>query len=119
MSPAKTTSREEYEMNNKLLAAVIATAFVTVSGASWAQVAAGGNTVPKYGSVEASKNKKVVNHGVGGNSAPSYPPPRRQRIGKSPSTALAAMLSRPTRRSVRTKPRTLMPFPSRLAFKSE
>ncbi len=39
-------------MNNKLLAAVIAAAFVTVSGASWAQVAAGGNTVPKYGNVE-------------------------------------------------------------------
>ena len=73
MSRAKTTSREEYEMNNKLLTAVIAAAFVSVSGASWAQVAAGGNTVPKYGSVEASKNKKVVNHGVGGNSAPSYP----------------------------------------------
>jgi hypothetical protein len=73
MSPAKTTSREEYEMNNKLLTAVIAAAFVTVSGASWAQVAVGGNTVPKYGNVEVSKNKKVVNHGVGGNSAPSYP----------------------------------------------
>ena len=59
-------------MNFKLLTAVIAAAFVTVSGASWAQVAAGGNTVPKYGNVEASKNRKVVNHGVGGNSAPSY-----------------------------------------------
>ena len=59
-------------MNNKLLTAAIAAAFVTVSGASWAQVAAGGNTVPKYGNVEASKNRKVVNHGVGGNSAPSY-----------------------------------------------
>jgi hypothetical protein len=59
-------------MNNKLLAAVIAAAFVTVSGAAWAQVAAGGNTVPKYGNVETSKNKKIVNHGVGGNSAPSY-----------------------------------------------
>ena len=64
-------------MNFKLLTAVIAAAFVTVSGASWAQVAAGGNTVPKYGSVEASKNKKVVNHGVGGNSAPSYPANRK------------------------------------------
>jgi hypothetical protein len=59
-------------MNNKLMAAVIAATFVTVSGASWAQVAAGGNSVPKYGNVEASKNKKVVNHGVGGNSAPNY-----------------------------------------------
>ena len=59
-------------MNHKLLTAVIAAAFVTVNAASWAQVAAGGNTVPKYGNVEASKNKKVVNHGVGGNSAPTY-----------------------------------------------
>jgi hypothetical protein len=59
-------------MNNKLLTAAIAAAFVTVSAASWAQVAAGGNSVPKYGNVEASKNKKVVNHGVGGNSAPTY-----------------------------------------------
>ena len=59
-------------MNNKLLTAAIAAAIVTVSAASWAQVAAGGNTVPKYGTVEASKNKKVVNHGVGGNSAPTY-----------------------------------------------
>ena len=59
-------------MNNKLLTAAIAAAIVTVSAASWAQVAAGGNSVPKYGNVEASKNKKVVNHGVGGNSAPTY-----------------------------------------------
>ena len=44
-------------MNFKLLTAVIAAAFVTVSGASWAQVAAGGNTVPKYGNVEASKKR--------------------------------------------------------------
>ena len=53
-------------MNNKLLTAVIAATFVTVSGASWAQFG------PSYGKVEASKNRKVVNHGVGGNSAPSY-----------------------------------------------
>ena len=59
-------------MNNKLLTAAIAAAFVTMSAASWAQVAAGGNSVPKYGAVEVSKNKKVVNHGVGGNSAPTY-----------------------------------------------
>jgi hypothetical protein len=59
-------------MNNKLLAAVVAAAFVTVSTASWAQVAAGGNSVPKYSNVEASKNKKVTDHGVGGNSAPKY-----------------------------------------------
>jgi hypothetical protein len=91
-------------MNFKLLTAVIAAAFVTVSGASWAQVAAGGNTVPKYGNVEASKNKKVVNHGVGGNSAPSYPAAEASKNRKGPSTALAAMLSRPTQRSVRTKP---------------
>ena len=59
-------------MNGKLLTAVIAAAFVTVSAASWAQVAAGGNVAPKYSNVEASKNRKVVNHGVGGNSAPTY-----------------------------------------------
>jgi hypothetical protein len=46
--------------------------FVTVSGASWAQVGVGGNSVAKYPTVEGSKNKKVTNHGVGGNSAPSY-----------------------------------------------
>jgi serine protease inhibitor ecotin len=59
-------------MNSKLLTAVIAAAFVSVSAASWAQVAAGGNVAPKYSNVEASKNRKVVNHGVGGNSAPMY-----------------------------------------------
>jgi len=59
-------------MNGKLLTAVIAAAFVTVSAASWAQVAAGGNVAPKYSNVEASKNRTVVNHGVGGNSAPIY-----------------------------------------------
>jgi hypothetical protein len=61
-----------HAMKNKLLTAVIAAAFMTVSGASWAQVAAGGNTVPKYGNVAASKNKTVTNHGVGGNTAPKY-----------------------------------------------
>jgi hypothetical protein len=59
-------------MNTKLLTAVVAAAFVSVSAASWAQVAAGGNVAPKYGTVEASKNRKVLNHGVGGNSAPTY-----------------------------------------------
>ena len=59
-------------MNTKLLTAVIAAAFVSASAASWAQVAAGGNAVPKYGNVEASKNKTVTDHGVGGNSAPKY-----------------------------------------------
>ena len=41
MSPAKTTSREESAMKSKLLTAVIAAAFITVSGASWAYVAPG------------------------------------------------------------------------------
>ena len=59
-------------MIKKVLATVTVASFVTVSGASWAQVGVGGNSVAKYPTVEASKNKKVVNHGVGGNSAPSY-----------------------------------------------
>jgi len=59
-------------MSNKLLTAVIAAAFVSISGASWAQV--GGNTIPKYPTVTGtSTNKKVTSHGVGGNSMPSYP----------------------------------------------
>jgi hypothetical protein len=33
----------------------------------------GGNTIVKYPTASASKNKKVMNHGVGENSAPSYP----------------------------------------------
>ena len=57
-------------MKSKLLTASIAAAFMTVSGASFAYV--GGNTVVKYPNADASKNKKVTNHGVGGNSAPSY-----------------------------------------------
>jgi hypothetical protein len=57
----------------KTLAAIFVTAFAAANAApAVAQVAAGGNTVPKYSGVPASKNKKVVNHGVGGNSAPSY-----------------------------------------------
>ena len=59
-------------MSNKLLTAVIAAAFVSVSAASWAQVAAGGNAIPKYSEAVASNNKQVVNHGVGFNSAPTY-----------------------------------------------
>ena len=59
-------------MIKKVLATVTVASFVTVSGASWAQVGVGGNSVAKYPTVEASTNKKVVNHGVGGNSAPSY-----------------------------------------------
>jgi hypothetical protein len=59
-------------MKNKLLASVVAVAFVAVSGASWAQV--GGNAIPKYSaSTGTSTNKKVTSHGVGGNSMPSYP----------------------------------------------
>jgi hypothetical protein len=65
--------REETAVIHKALVVIFASAFVVASGASWAQVAAGGNTVPKYSGVPASKNKKVTNHGVGGNSAPSYP----------------------------------------------
>ena len=56
-----------------------------MDAASWAQVAAGGNTAPKYGNVEASKNKNVVNHGVGGNSAPSYsvtPASKNRKVSK-------------------------------------
>ena len=60
-------------MINKVLATTIAAAFVIVSGASWAQVGVGGNSVAKYGNVEASKNRTVTNHGVGGNATPSYP----------------------------------------------
>jgi len=59
-------------MKNKLLASVVAVAFVAVSGTSWAQV--GGNAIPKYpAGTSASTNKKVTSHGVGGNSMPSYP----------------------------------------------
>ena len=60
-------------MINKVLATTIAAALVIVSGASWAQVGVGGNSVAKYGNVEASKNRTVTNHGVGGKAAPSYP----------------------------------------------
>jgi hypothetical protein len=60
-------------MTNKLLTAVIAAAFATVSAASFAQVGVGGNSIPSYGKVEASKNHTVTNHGAGGNATPSYP----------------------------------------------
>jgi hypothetical protein len=59
-------------MINKVLATAIAAAFVTVSGVSWAQVGVGGNSVAKYGNVEASKNRTVTKHGVGGNATPTY-----------------------------------------------
>src|SRR6516165_8811068 len=65
-------NREETAVIHKTLIVILASSFVVASGSSWAQVAAGGNTVPKYSGVPASKNKKVTNHGVGGNSAPSY-----------------------------------------------
>jgi hypothetical protein len=60
-------------MINKVLATTIAAAFVTVSGAASAQVGVGGNSVAKYGNVEASKNRTVTNHGAGGNATPTYP----------------------------------------------
>jgi hypothetical protein len=60
-------------MTYKLLTAVLAAAFVFATGASFAQVGVGGNSVAKYGNVEASKNRKVTNHGAGGNATPSYP----------------------------------------------
>jgi hypothetical protein len=59
-------------MTYKLLTAVLAVAFVTATTASFAQVGVGGNSVAKYGNVEASKNRKVTNHGAGGNATPSY-----------------------------------------------
>jgi hypothetical protein len=61
-------------MTHKLLAIVVAAGFVTASGAAWGQAAVGGNTVPKYGTVEASKNRTHTKHGVGGNFVPEYAP---------------------------------------------
>lgn len=58
-------------MSRKLLAIALASTFAITSSAALAYV--GGNTVVKYPTASASKNKKVINHGVGGNSAPSYP----------------------------------------------
>ena len=49
----------------------LASTFAITSSAALAYV--GGNTIVKYPTASASKNKKVMNHGVGGNSAPSYP----------------------------------------------
>ena len=60
-------------MIKKVLAVVTAASFITVSGASWAQVGVGGNSVAKYGTVEASKNHKVTHSGVGPNTMPMYP----------------------------------------------
>ena len=57
-------------MIKKVLAAVTVVSFVTVSGASWAQVGVGG---PVPWPPLASKNRKVTNHGAGGNATPSYP----------------------------------------------
>jgi hypothetical protein len=63
----------ESPMIMKILGAVTVASFVTISGASWAQVGVGGNGVPNYGKVEASKNRTVTNHGAGGNATPTYP----------------------------------------------
>jgi hypothetical protein len=60
-------------MIKKILASVTVALFVTVGGASWAQVGVGGNAAANYPKVEASKNRKLTNHGAGGNAAPSYP----------------------------------------------
>jgi hypothetical protein len=49
----------------------LASTFAITSSATLAYV--GRNTIVKYPTASASKNKKVMNHGVGGNSAPSYP----------------------------------------------
>jgi hypothetical protein len=65
-------TREEYGMTRKLLAIVVAAGFVAASGAAWGQAAVGGNTVPKYGNVEASKNRTHTKHGVAGNAVPTY-----------------------------------------------
>jgi hypothetical protein len=58
-------------MFKRMLAIASAAAFVMTSGAAWPQ--AGANAIPKYGSVEASKNKTVTKHGAGGNATPTYP----------------------------------------------
>ena len=73
-------------MIKKILAAVTVASFVTVSGASWAQTGVGGNSVPKYGKVEASKNHKVTSNGVGGNAEPKYattPASKNRKVSKT------------------------------------
>lgn len=82
-------------MCRKLLAITLASAFTITSSVAFAYVGGntvvkyptvaasknrtvtkhgvGGNTMPTYSATPASKNKKVTNHGVGGNTAPSYP----------------------------------------------
>jgi hypothetical protein len=58
-------------MLNKVVMIFVAAAFVAASGAAWPQV--GGNAIPKYGNVDASKNRTVTKHGAGGNATPTYP----------------------------------------------
>ncbi len=59
-------------MTRNLLAIVIAASFVTVSGAASAAQYVGGNTVPNYKNVEASKNRTVSKNGAGPNAASAY-----------------------------------------------
>jgi hypothetical protein len=61
-------------MIRKVLAVAVTVTFVAASGAAWAQVAAGANTVPKYpDGPPPSKNRTHTKHGVGGNFVPEYP----------------------------------------------
>ncbi len=58
-------------MFNKLLVIASAAAFLATSNGAWAYV--GGNSMPQYGKVEASKSHKLTKDGAGPNTAPSYP----------------------------------------------
>jgi hypothetical protein len=58
-------------MLNKVLMVASAAAFLAATNGAWAYV--GGNVIPQYPKVEASKNHKMTNDGVGPNTAPSYP----------------------------------------------
>ena len=58
-------------MLNKVLMVASAAAFLAATNGAWAYV--GGNVIPQYPKVEASKNHKTTNDGVGPNTAPSYP----------------------------------------------
>ena len=66
-------------MLNKVLMVASAAAFLAATNGAWAYV--GGNVVPQYPKVEASKNHKMTNDGVGPNTAPSYP---KATASKSP-----------------------------------
>ncbi|PWT87553.1 MAG: hypothetical protein C5B56_10220 [Proteobacteria bacterium] len=59
-------------MTSKVLTFAAAAALVAYAGVAAAQVGVGGNGVPNYSTVPASKNQKVTNHGVGGNAEPKY-----------------------------------------------